>query len=179
MSHQAAVEDAEAAADDRVRICLIREADARCEVRLLRIGQALIVGVLHGDIVLGQRAEERRAKVDVLRLGGKLVDARTGADAERTGHDEVRLLPADFLVRLVVVIANTQIQRQLRTDLPVILRVARVIPLRIDNVRRVCDVGVVRLACKKVGDIVSGIAVSGDAGVHALSVIRAAALGPK
>ena len=83
--------------------------------------------------------------------------------------------PPTLLVWLVVVVANTQIQRQLRTDLPVILRVSRVIPLGIDDVRRVRDVGVVCLACEKIGDIVSRIAVSRDAGVHALSMIGAAA----
>ncbi len=47
LGHQAAVEDAEAATKDSVRLCLIGKTDARTKVRLLRIRQSLVVRVLH------------------------------------------------------------------------------------------------------------------------------------
>src|SRR6202035_4365383 len=95
----------------------------------------------------------------------------TRAKAQRASHDEVRLLSTILFVWLEVVIPHAQVQGQSSRQLPVILHVAGIVPLRVVYVGRDRNCCVVFLVHQHVRHRGSGIRYTNQSGVLAVPVI--------
>ena len=123
------------------------KANTRGKVRLLRLNQGTVVGILHRDVVsrLSNRVNAAGSATFCLLIGIRYSPVLLPAPG-RTGGYKSSLIIVALEVWFGVIVANAIRQGQLLADLPVILSIYCAIP---SNVIGCEDVGAFRRRCQK------------------------------